>query len=239
MLKGNLCLAGHSARQHLKAGYVGIDNGSHMLRLHFSNLADALIQSDLKEQFALSAFFKGPSTDISPSWHGIWDSNLSVTGPTLLTARLPATLQAYWHSIFNSGLKPFIPSVSHSLPLHACSHTQNIPSFMQKLQQIWGEGSPGESTHGAASLAPWRSRQACHRQQAPHTFTGGSLVPTNTHMGVLCFAEQRDDPSQVKHQLYCENLLLCSLLAISKTVVNRHACEPERGCLLKDKRRPF
>lgn len=119
-----------------------------------------------------------------------------------------------------------------SLTSLACMqpHT-NIPGFMQTLQQIWGEGSPGESPHGAASLTPWHSRQACHRQQAPHTSTGGSLVPTNTHKGVYSFlAEQRDDPSQVKQQLHCENILLCSLLAIGKTVVDRHTCGQERGC---------
>ena len=49
---------------------------------------DTLIQSDLQEQLELSALLKGTSADFSPSW--LRDSKLPLTGPMLLTTRLPA-----------------------------------------------------------------------------------------------------------------------------------------------------
>lgn len=57
-----------------------------LVHLHFSNLSDALIQTDLQEQLGLGAVLKGTSADFS----GIRTGDLSVTGPTLLTARLHA-----------------------------------------------------------------------------------------------------------------------------------------------------
>jgi hypothetical protein len=53
--------------------------GGRKKRSHFnlSNLAEALIQSDLQEHFGLSALLKGRSTHFSFSQFGIRTGNLS------------------------------------------------------------------------------------------------------------------------------------------------------------------
>jgi hypothetical protein len=57
-----------------------------IIHLHFSPLADSLIQRDL----ALSALLKDTLADCEPSHVRDSNKNLSVTGPAILTARLPA-----------------------------------------------------------------------------------------------------------------------------------------------------
>jgi hypothetical protein len=56
---------------------------------YFSHSADTLIQSDLQEHLGLSALLRGTSTNFSPSRLSDSNYNLSVTVPTLLTARIP------------------------------------------------------------------------------------------------------------------------------------------------------
>lgn len=47
--------------------------------LHFSHLADSLLQSDLQEQVQLSALLKGMWRDFHLVGLGIWSSDRSIT----------------------------------------------------------------------------------------------------------------------------------------------------------------
>lgn len=57
---------------------------------HTSHLADALLQSDLQEQLGLSALLKGTLKDVFPCQFRGSNQQPFATGPTRLTARLPA-----------------------------------------------------------------------------------------------------------------------------------------------------
>jgi hypothetical protein len=127
--------------------------------------------SDLQEELGLSALLKGTSTDFHLVSSRIQTSNLSVTVPTLLTARLPAThelllalvvtlnssgnLGTWKRLILTSTLVTVVPNSKSGLECHPSIHA---PFSGQTEPNIVSEGL-GESALGSDAIVrrTWRA----------------------------------------------------------------------------------
>ena len=80
--------------------------------------------------------------------------------------------------------------------MHAATH-KKFPASCIPQQQIWGQGSPSERAHGAASLTHM-GLPVSHPDAPDKTLTpllAAAWCQQTLTGGVLCFAQQREDPS--------------------------------------------